>query len=257
MKIKFLVLALLPFALTACQSTPLSDSIQNVGDLALTVLQQPNADQTLSSYHWSTNTGASKPLVLTFDPKGRLFISTSCNNLATGWVIANQKIVTGNVAATMMACPEKETQQELLAQRIFANSQIDFKLNVSDRLNPTLTLTAADGQSYVFTGKMTPEAKYQSQGEIIFLEIAPQLQTCSSNTGQCLQVREIKYANNGVKLPVESTWTSFHSPIEGFEHNLHESQIIRVKRYEIPKPAADQSKYAYILDMVVERRTAK
>ncbi|HAB42517.1 MAG TPA: hypothetical protein DCE70_02950, partial [Acinetobacter sp.] len=45
--------------------------------------------------------------------------------------------------------------------------------------------------------------------------------------------------------------------IEGFQHTPNERQIIRVKRYEIKNPAADQSKYAYIFDMAVERETVK
>ena len=32
---------------------------------------------------------------------------------------------------------------------------------------------------------------------------------------------------------------------------------MRVKRYEIANPAADQSKYAYIQDMIIEREAVK
>jgi len=49
----------------------------------------------------------------------------------------------------------------------------------------------------------------------------------------------------------------FYDQIEGFEHNPAERQVIRVKRYEIKHPAADQSKYAYVHDMTVERATVK
>lgn len=49
----------------------------------------------------------------------------------------------------------------------------------------------------------------------------------------------------------------FYDQIEGYQHNPAERQIIRIKRYEIKNPAADQSKYAYIHDMTVERATVK
>ncbi len=79
MKLKYLAIALFPLALAACQSS----DIQKVGDLAVSVLQQQNADQTLANYHWSANTAdAPKPLVLNFDKQaGRLGISTSCNGM--------------------------------------------------------------------------------------------------------------------------------------------------------------------------------
>lgn len=121
-----------------------------------------------------------------------------------------------------------------------------------------MTLIAASGQKYVFSGKMTPETQYQTQAETIFLEVAPQTKPCKGVAAQtCLQVREIKYAENGVKMQVDKNWNLFYDKIEGFEHNPKERQIIRVKRYEIKNPAADQSKYAYVHDMTVERATVK
>lgn len=79
MKLKYLAIALFPLALAACQSS----DIQKVGDLAVSVLQQQNADQTLANYHWSANIpDAPKPLVLNFDKQaGRLGIATSCNSM--------------------------------------------------------------------------------------------------------------------------------------------------------------------------------
>jgi hypothetical protein len=74
---------------------------------------------------------------------------------------------------------------------------------------------------------------------------------------QCLQVREIKYADNGVKTQVDKDWTYFYDQIEGFTHNPGERQVVRLKRYEIKNPAADQSKYAYVQDMIIERETVK
>ncbi len=49
MKLKYLAIALFPLALAACQSS----DIQKAGDLAVSVLQQQNADKTLASYQWT------------------------------------------------------------------------------------------------------------------------------------------------------------------------------------------------------------
>ena len=257
MKLKYLAIVLFPLALAACQSS----DIQKVGDLAVSVLQQQNADQTLANYHWSANTAdAPKPLVLNFDKQaGRLGIATSCNGMGTNWKVENNQIVTGNLMATQMACEPKAMAQEGVAADLFDNRKAPFVLNLNDPDAPTLTVVSAKGEKIVFTGKQTAESKYQSQGETVFLEISPETKTCSAGVArmECLQVREIKYAENGVKTQVDKDWTLFYNHIDGFTHNPKERQIVRVKRYEIANPAADQSKYAYIQDMIIEREAVK
>lgn len=256
MKLKYLAIALFPLALAACQSS----DIQKVGDLAVSVLQQQNTDQTLANYHWSANTAdAPKPLILNFDKSGRLSISTSCNGMGTNWKIENNQIVTGNLMATQMACAPNAMAQEKAAAKLFDNRKAPFVLNLNDPEAPTLTVMSASGEKVIFTGKQTAESKYQSQGETIFLEISPETKTCSTGVAriQCLQVREIKYAENGVKTQVDQDWSLFYDHIDGYTHDPKTRQIVRVKRYERQNPAADQSKYAYVKDLVVETETVK
>ncbi|AWL29705.1 DUF4377 domain-containing protein [Acinetobacter defluvii] len=256
MKFKYLAIALFPFALAACQSSDL----QKAGDIAVSILQQQNADKTLAAYQWSANTpNAPKPLVLNFSDKGQLSISTSCNGMNTTWKVENNQIITGNLAATQMACPANAMAQEGIAAQLFENGKTAFILNTSNTQSPTLTITSAKGEKFVFTGKMTPETQYQGQGETIFLEISPETKECSAGVmkKQCLQVREIKYAENGVKTQVDKDWTLFYDNIDGFTHRPNERQVVRLKRYEIKNPAADQSKYAYVQDMIIEREAIK
>ena len=166
MKLKFLAIALFPLTLAACQS----GDIQKVGDVAVSVLQQQNADKTLASYQWSTHTGtAPKPLVLNFDDKGRLGIATSCNGMGASWKVENNQIVTDNLMATQMACETKAMEQESVAKDLFDHRKAPFVLDLKDPQNPTLTVISATGQKYVFTGKMTPETKYDAHADLIFL----------------------------------------------------------------------------------------
>lgn len=255
MKIKYLALILIPLTLAACQST----SMTSTGATAVKNIQQVDPAVTLSSYQWSTSTGtAPKPLVLNFADQGRLSIQTSCNTMGSSWKIEGNLITTSNMMSTAMACPEASMQQEGVASSLFNERKVPFQLNTSDINAPTLTLTDASGQSLVFTGKMTPETKYKTQAETIFLEVSPETKACTGVAKQtCLQVREIKYAENGVKTQVDKDWSLFYDHIEGFEHTSNERQVIRVKRYEIKNPAADQSKYAYVHDMTVEREAIK
>ena len=69
-----------------------------------------------------------------------------------------------------------------------------------------MTVSDAQGQKYTFTGKMTPEAKYQSEGKTVFLEVAPETKSCTGVAPQtCMQVREIKYDDKGVKTYADKT----------------------------------------------------
>lgn len=255
MKLKYLAIALFPFAIAACQST----DIQKAGDLAVSVLQQQNADQTLMQYQWSYETpDAPKPIILNFSDEGRLSISTSCNTMGSTWKIENNQIVTGSLMSTMMACPDNYMKQEGIASSWFEGRKAPFVLNLNDREKPTLTIIAANGEKIVLTGQMTPETKYNAKGETIFLEISPETKQCTGVAPQtCLQVREIKYNEQGLKTQVDKDWSLFYDKIEGFTHTPNERQIIRLQRYEIKNPAADQSKYAYVYDMSVEREAVK
>lgn len=255
MKLKYIVLALLPFSLAACQTTQTSSS------MGQTVNVQSVADQNkiLTAYTWvSTTATTPKPLVLQFDEQARLSVQTSCNGLGSSFKIEGNTIVTGVMIGTQMACAEPAMQQERFAAALLGQRAIPFELNSQNIEAPSLTLTTAQGEKQVFVGKMTPETKYQSQAEIIFLEISPETKACTGVAPQtCLQVREIKYDDKGVKTQIDKDWTLFYDRIEGYQHNPELRQIVRVKRYERKNPAADQSKYAYVKDLVVESESVK
>ncbi len=257
MKSRIFALALLPLALIACQSSHLPATS---GDTAIstpsTTLKTPA--QILSAYTWELDRGLERPIVLHFDAQGRLNAVTGCNGLATTWSVKNNIITTSEVVGTEMACDAALMEQERFVSQLLQKRDILFSLDLSDSNQPKLSITAADGKKYIFTGKMTPETKYQGQAETIFLEISPQTKTCTGVALQtCLQVKEIKYDDKGLKTQVDKDWTLFYDQIEGFQHSPDERQIIRVKRYEIKNPAADQSKYAYVFDMAVEREVVK
>lgn len=88
----------------------------------------------------------------------------------------------------------------------------------------------------------------------MFYEIHPQTKSCTGVVAQqCLQVKEIRYNQQGLKTYQDANWSLFYDTIQGYQHSPNERQVIRVKRYSIKNPAADQSKYVYIHDMTVER----
>uniref|UniRef100_UPI0025DB28B7 META and DUF4377 domain-containing protein n=1 Tax=uncultured Acinetobacter sp. TaxID=165433 RepID=UPI0025DB28B7 len=213
----------------------------------------------LTNYTWSYQpTDTKKPIVLSFLANDRLSVDTGCNRLNTSWKIENGSIATGDGASTMMACEPALMKQEQFAGTLLQKRKVSFEINATNLDQPSLTLSDANGQKYTFLGKMTAEAKYQSEGKIVFLEISPQTKSCTGVAPQtCMQVREIKYDDKGIKTYADKNWSLYYGQIEGFEHNPNQRVIVRVKRYEIKNPAADQSSLADVLDMMVEQETVK
>lgn len=256
MKIKYLALALIPFALAACQS----NDIQQVKDVVSNVIAQQNADQVLANYTWSYQpAGTTQPVTLSFSKKDqRLSIDTGCNMQNGSWSINNNLLMTTKMASTMKACEPALMKQEQAIAAVFNEAKIPFNITWEEAEQPVLHLTTANGTKISLKGELTPEAMYQSEGEIVFLEVAPKTTSCVGVGPQtCLQVRELKYDDRGVKTYVDKDWTLFYDGIKGYQHTDNVRNIIRVKRYNIKKPAADQSSAAYVLDMVVESEIVK
>ena len=253
MKLKFIALALLPLTLAACQST----NMQKNHSSSTYISTPKHTTNALQAYQWNTVTDkALKPIMINFNNQNHVSISTSCNTLGSSWKVINNQLEFGQSMGTLMACDVPAMQQEKFASDLFSNQKLPFSLDMTNIEKPTLTISTSKGENIIFTGEMTPESRYQTEAETIFLEISPEVKPCTGVAPQtCLLVREIKYNEKGLKSQVDKDWALFYSPIENFDHRTDLQQIIRLKRYELQNPPADHSKYVYIYDMTVESTT--
>lgn len=248
---KATMLSLAIVGLAACQTT--TTAVPQQQDV-LTV--KKDLKTTLSNYTWAYQPeGTNRPIVLTF-AEDRLAVQTGCNNMGVAINITDNTLVTSQAMMTQMACSPELMQQEKFAAQLFDKRTIKVSVN-TEQEQPVLSVEAANGKKYDFVGTMTPEAKYQSKAEMVFLEISPELKSCTGVAQQqCMQVREIKYNEQGVKGKT-GEWELFHGQIEGFKHDPNVRTILRLKRFTLQNPAADQSKYVYIKDMAVEQEVVK
>lgn len=250
----YFLLAAFPLALMACaQSSPNSTS-SAATDPAL-----------LKAYHWQltdarTAAGqrintlfvqADKPVQLDFD-NNRVSVSNTCNRMGGGYAVSSGKLQLGQLASTLMSCANAKLNQldREIGGRLQGN--MHYLLQPSDQ--PQLTLTTTGGDKLVFTGIETPETRYGGNGETVFLEVAAKTKACSHPlipNMQCLQVRQIKYDEKGLKT-AQGSWQSFYQTIDGYTHQDGVRNILRVKRYRVANPPADAPDSAYVLDMVVE-----
>ncbi len=182
----------------------------------------------------------------------RVSIQGGCNTLNGSWRLSPQgQLMLSRLAATMMACEPALMQADSALSAVLAQ-HLDVHLQPGD--SPTLRLVSPSRQTLVFSGQPTPESLY-GKATRIFLEVAPQTVECVSGVmrGQCLQVRERRFDEHGLRIEPPGEWRNFHGSIEGYTHTPGVRNVLRINRYTRPKPVpADASRYVYVLDMVVE-----
>ncbi len=215
---------------------------------------------TLTAYHWQLEqprAATAKPVQLTFADQ-RLMVSGLCNVLGASYNIDGPKMTVQQVVGTLRMCPDQalmKTEQEVgtRLEKVQSWSIAGAPAESADQ-GPVLTLNFNDGGQWLLKGEPTDESKYASSGETVFLEIQPQLAPCNHPlipNKQCMKVRTVEYDESGIKQKL-GAWELFYSDIEGYQHNAGVRNILRVKRYTLANPPADASRYAYVLDMVVE-----
>ena len=193
---------------------------------------------------------ADAPVQLDF-ADGRVAISNTCNRMNGGYAIEGGALKFDRLAATLMACADPKLAA--LDQEVGKRLEGTLQAQMADA--NTLQLTTAAGDVLRFQGEPTAETRYGGPGERVFLEVAAQTKPCSHPLipdKQCLQVREIKYDEQGLKVGTPGAFENFYADIEGYVHEPGVRNVLRVKRYAIANPPADAPNQAYVLDMVVE-----
>ena len=230
-----------------------------------------DANAQLGRYHWQLRDAtdangkridalfvqADKPLQLDF-ADGRIAVANACNRMGGGYSLEGESLTVARMASTMMAC----TDPKLMA----LDGEIGKRLEGASKLTlltgdtPTLTLANGAGDTLVFAGEPTAETRYGGPGERMFLEVAAHAKPCSHPLipdMQCLQVREVKYDDQGLKVGTPGEFGNFYDSIDGYTHEDGVRNVLRVERYTIENPPADGSRYAYVLDMVVESENTR
>ncbi len=267
MKKPLLLAAACAMLLQACApATPTREEPSAMSSSASTPTPGPAS---LTAYYWdlasatdasgapiaALEPGVARKLRLAFTDRG-LSVHGGCNTQFGGYRYENGVLRVASLASTMKACEQSLMQLDAeIGRRLKGELRATLQ---GDAAAPRLALQAQDGAVLRFSGVPTPETRYGSVGETLFLEVAAQRVQCSHPLmpdHRCLSVRERRYAGNGVPLPAQEDWHPLYQSIDGYTHRDGVRTVLRVKRYEWKNPPADAPSHAYVLDMVVEQET--
>ena len=81
------------------------------------------------------------------------------------------------------------------------------------------------------------------------------LQECEAavlEDGRCLQVREVSFDEQGLRVGTPGEWQALTTTIEGYQHQPGIRNVLRLKRFDPPAGPDMPEGPIYVPDMVVE-----
>lgn len=218
---------------------------------------QAPSEQHLEAYFWhlsAANDAAGKridglfvkgrpPLSLQFT-QGYFRRLNLCNIVSARYHLQGSQLITGDGEQTLIGCMGAVAEQEALANKAFAGPA-----TLALASDGTLMLRNAGDAVLVFTPEPTPETRYGSPGEKLYLEVASRTVPCPqpARTGTpCLQVREVHYDSHGVQQGQPGAYVPFSGSIEGFTHQPGMRSVLMVKRFRIAPSRAHGATWAYV-----------
>ena len=173
--------------------------------------------------------------------------------MSGGYRLDGTTLTVARLVSTMMACADPALMA--LDREVGGRLEAPLQATVATGATPTLTLATAAGEQLVFEGVLTPQARHGGPGERLFLEVAAATRRCPDPLiadRQCLQVRELHYDERGLRVGEPGEFQHFYGHIDGYDHVPGVRNVLRVDRWTLEDPPADGSRFAYVLDMVVE-----
>jgi len=181
-----------------------------------------------------------------------LSVQGGCNNMNGSWRLNPQgQLMAGRLVTTMKACEPELMQADATLSALLAQH---LDVLIESGSEPMLRLRSPVQQTLVLRGEPTLDSLYGAPTRI-FLEVAAQTVSCQPGAGgptQCLQVREIRFDEKGLRIGTPGSFGAFYSQIQGFTHQSGVRNVLRVNRYKRDRVPADASAYIYVLDLVVE-----
>lgn len=262
-----LSLLLLSLTLVACAQAPSPPGSAAPTSKPVPTMKKNSDKQRLGGYHWRLQNATDaqgrridallirpdQPIQFDF-ADGRIAVHNACNGIGGDVRIDGDTMRFGQLVSTKMACVDPAVMA--LDSEVSTRLQGKVRFELADGDPPQLLWTAANGDMLRFVGAPTPETRFGSPGETVFLEVAAKTTACQSpmtpSPQRCLEVRERRYDAQGQPIGAPGEWRPFHGTIEGYAHEEGIRQVLRVKRFRTADPPTDLPAVAYVLEMSIE-----
>ena len=232
----------------------------------------------ITRYRWTLTSAVSKddkPLAVLTDVKDQIRLSfnqnhddnalsytVGCNTISAEYELKDSTLAIEDGMSTKMSCGELNKAENILMQLMEGESKLSLVKDVESKDDslgdaPLLTQVSSNGDSLVWKGRLTAQAKYNSNGETLFWAVNAKTAPCAAGSSEmCLQVKPITYDDQGIKTS-EGEWSAFNGEIEGYQYDGEHNEVLRIQRYLLNNSdAAEESssieEYAYVLDAVIE-----
>lgn len=223
----------------------------------------------LARHRWTLTTATeenNQPIAMLMDIKDKVMLSfnqhqgqntlsysVGCNTMGAAYQLQGDKLETEESMSTKMSCEDLNAAENRLNKLMQGSSVISLKTGDT----PTLTQEIDDSTTLIWTGRLNAQAKYNTKGETIFWAVSSETKPCADNIAKtCLQVKPINYDDQGIKVS-EGEWEAFIGSIDGYQHDGKHDEVLRLQRYNLGNGDAADTKYAYVLDTVIESSVAK
>ena len=199
------------------------------GIVAMSILL--TACSSLPEGRWKeTSPAADTPAMILEIKNDRVYAFAGCNRMSGTVKMVDDHLLVERLTSTLMMCyDEKGEKEEKLKQLLTNKPTVEYS-------KEQLILTTAD-ESYEFTRQPNME-----DGVTRMVYVGPEKVTCTGvGRMQCLQIRESE----------DEPWSNFYGEIEEFEYVPGNIYYLRIKEFDVEKPAADASSKRWILDGVL------
>ena len=235
----------------------------------------------IARYRWtlmSANNKDNTPLTVLMDVKDQvrlafneyqnenaLSYTVGCNTISAVYELKDTVLAIEDGMSTKMSCGELNKAENMLMQLMQlmeGDSQLSLVKDAESKDDsfgdaPLLTQLTGNGDSLVWKGRLTAQAKYNSKGETLFWAVNAEMVPCATGSSEmCLQVKPITYDDQGIKTN-EGEWSAFNGEIDGYQHDGKHNEVLRIQRYslndgDVAKENTSGEEYAYVLDAVIE-----
>ena len=237
----------------------------------------------ITRYRWtlmSANNKDNTPLTVLMDVKDQvrlafnqyqnenaLSYTVGCNTISAVYELKDSVLAIEDGMSTKMSCGELNKAENNLMQLMEGESKLSLVKDAESKDDslgdaPLLTQVTSNGDSLVWKGRLTAQAKYNSNGETLFWAVNAKTAPCAAGSSEmCLQVKPITYDDQGIKTS-EGEWSAFNGEIEGYQYDGKHNEVLRIQRYSLnddkgTKESTASEDYAYVLDAVIESSVAE